>query len=202
MNLPHAWAHGIYLLAWLSFGAGHSFLAGRRLQALFGARARLAFNVIALIHFGIIFEIGVWAFAGLPRFAVSGWGWSALTAMAVGGWALLFLALGSYDLGKFSGLAQIRAARAGANVVVDDEPLITQGFHAYVRHPLYSAAILILWGAAWNDLGLATAVWGSLYLLIGSRFEERRLARLHGDAYRTYRKKVPAFLPWRGKVLR
>ncbi len=114
---------------------------------------------------------------------------------------MLFLVLRTYDLGKFSGLAQIRAAKAGAAMVVDDEAMITGGFHAYIRHPLYSAAFLVLWSAAWNDHGLATALWGSLYLIIGSRFEERRLIRLHGDAYRAYRARVPAFVPWRGKAV-
>ena len=188
------------MLAWLSFGIGHSFLAGRRLRALFKAKSRLAFNIISVIHIGLVLEVGLWAFDGLPRFNIVGLGWTALTLLAVAGWTLAFLVLQTYDLGKFSGLAQIRAARTGAALTVDDEPLKTTGYHAYMRHPLYSALFLALWGAAWNDLGLATAVWGSLYLVVGSRFEERRLVRLHGDAYRAYRARVPAFVPWRGKV--
>ena len=189
------------MLAWLSFAVGHSWLAGSvmraRFAAWFGGHRRLAYNLVGALHFALVIVFGGWAFEGMPRFAIVGWGWTGLTLVALGGWTLLFLVMRTYDLGRFSGLAQIRAARAGATLD-DDEPLIITGFHAYMRHPLYSAAFLILWGAAWNDFGLATAVWGSGYLIVGSRFEERRLRRLHGDAYRDYRKRVPAFIPYRG----
>lgn len=170
------------------------------MKARFGAGARLAFNVIAVVHLGLVFEAGLWAFAGQPRFDLGGGPTLALSALAVAGWIGLFGVLWTYDLGRFSGLAQIRAARSGA-VIDDDEALITSGVHAYVRHPLYTAAFLILWAGAWNQLGLATAVWGSLYLLVGSRFEERRLQRVHGEAYAAYRDRVPAFLPWRGRAI-
>lgn len=153
-----------------------------------------------MVHVALVFEAGLWAFAGHPRFDLRGGATTALSVLAVCGWVGLVLVLGTYDLGRFSGLAQLRAAKRGI-AVDDDEALITSGVHAYVRHPLYTAAFLILWGGAWNDLGLATAVWGSLYLLIGSRFEERRLARLHGTAYEAYRNRVPAFIPWRGRAV-
>ena len=199
-------AHTGYMLAWLSFALSHSWLAGvsmrRRMATVFGPARRLAYNIIAAVHLFAVFGFGAWAFAGLPRFRLQGWDWTFMTVMAVSGWALVFLVLRTYDLGKFSGLEQIRAAQTGAAMVVDDEALKTNGFHAYVRHPLYGAVFLVLWGAAWNDFGLVTAVWGSGYLVIGSRFEERRLQRLHGDAYRTYRKRVPVFFPYRGKVIK
>ena len=205
IHLSQDQAHVVYMLAWLSFAAAHSWLAGAGMRARFhtwfGAHARLIYNLVAVAHLGLVFILGNWVFDGMPRFAIVGWGWTALTLLAVGGWAGMFLVLRTYDLGRFSGMAQIRAARAGTTLD-DDEPLITHGFHAYMRHPLYAAAFLILWGAAWNDLGLASAVWGTGYLIIGSRFEERRLRRLHGDAYRDYRKRVPAFIPWRGRVIK
>ena len=78
--------------------------------------------------------------------------------------------------------------------------MIVSGFHAYVRHPLYAAGFLIFWGAAWTDLALATALWASFYLVIGSRFEERRLKQLYGGHYHAHRNRVPAFFSWRGKA--
>ena len=204
-NLAHHVAHVTYMLAWLSFAAGHSWLAGAamkaRFRSAFGAHDRLIYNLIAAVHLTLIIIYGNWAFQGLPRFAISGGGWTAYTLVAVSGWTILFLAIRTYDLGRLSGLAQIRAAKQG-EAIDDDEPLITTGFHAYVRHPLYAAGFLILWGAAWNDFGVATATWGYMYLIVGSRFEERRLRRLYGDAYRDYRKRVPAFVPWRGKAIK
>ena len=78
--------------------------------------------------------------------------------------------------------------------------LIVSGFYAYVRHPFYAAGFLILWGTAWTDLALATALLGIFYLVIGSRFEEGRLKQLYGKNYHAYHNRVPAFYPWRGKA--
>jgi protein-S-isoprenylcysteine O-methyltransferase Ste14 len=83
----------------------------------------------------------------------------------------------------------------------DDEPLRLDGLHRFVRHPLYTGVFLILWGRVDGDFELATAVWGSLYLLIGTWFEERRLVKLYDGSYVDYRRRVPAFIPWRGRAL-
>lgn len=182
-------AHFLYGAAWVSFGAGHSWLAGDRMKRLFGAGYRLGFNAIASAHAAAVFAVGRLTL-GTPDAAA----WPLL-AMHVAGWALLLWSLKDYDLGRFSGLAQLRAARAGTPLA-DDEPLITNGLHRHVRHPLYSAAFLILWGGASSPFGVATALWGSLYLLAGTWSEERRLLLRHGDAYAEYRRRVPAFLPW------
>lgn len=184
-------AHLLYGAAWVSFGAAHSGLAGDRLKRLFGAGHRLAFNVIATVHVTAVFAVGrhLLGDAGGPP---------ALPFLAVHlvGWALLLWSLKDYDLGRFSGLAQLRAARAGVPFD-DDGPLITDGLHRHVRHPLYTAAFLILWGGASAPFGVATAVWGSAYLIAGTWSEERRLLARHGTAYADYRRRVPAFLPWR-----
>ena len=54
---------------------------------------------------------------------------------------------------------------------------------------------MILWGLVRDPVSLATAVWGSLYLMIGTYFEERKLRRLYGKAYDDYSRRVPPFIP-------
>ncbi len=71
-----------------------------------------------------------------------------------------------------------------------------RGLHRCVRHPLYSAGFMILWGLLRDPLSLAMAIWGSLYLVIGTRFEERKLRRLYGAAYDDYSKRVPPSIAW------
>ena len=83
----------------------------------------------------------------------------------------------------------------------EDEPLVTGGLHRWVRHPIYTAAFMILWGLVRDPLSLATACWGSLYLIIGTRLEESKLSRRYGEDYRRYQGRVPAFVPWRGRPL-
>jgi protein-S-isoprenylcysteine O-methyltransferase Ste14 len=111
----------------------------------------------------------------------------------------MLIGLRGYDLGRLAGTHQIRVADGGAEDP-EDEPLRVDGLHRYVRHPLYTGGFLILWGRVDGDLELATAIWASLYLVIGSRFEERRLLTLYGAEYADYRRRVPAFFPWRGKT--
>jgi len=69
-----------------------------------------------------------------------------------------------------------------------------------VCHPIYSGLYLSVWGQAQTEFGFATAHWASVYLIVGLIFEEGRLIRRRGDDYETYCRRVPAFIPWRGRV--
>lgn len=178
----------------------HSVLASATAKQvtgrLFGAWERLAYNTIAVLHSGAVVAIGyLWLGGGsagsfdLPAFATAGL-WASFGLGSV----ILLAACRHYDSGRFTGL---RAVSPDA----DPEPLHTSGLHRYVRHPLYSGSFLILFGIADGPFGLATCLWASLYLVIGTFFEERRLMGIYGDAYRTYRSAVPAFIPWKGRAI-
>jgi methanethiol S-methyltransferase len=196
--------HLIYALLWLSFGTVHSFLAARAVKAsltgLLGGGYRLAYNIFAAIHIGAVMVAGrLFLASGAEQYPFEGIPAMALNAALVLGVIVLIAALLEYDLGRFSGFTQLRAGREGGNIT-EDEPLVFTGLHQYVRHPLYSGAFLLLFSGSWNEFSFATAVWGSLYLVIGTWFEERKLVRLYGEAYRHYRRQVPAFFPWKGRV--
>ena len=59
------------------------------------------------------------------------------------------------------------------------------------------ALLLILWGDH-QIFDFWTALFGSLYLIIGSKFEERSLVSQYGKAYEAYKSSVPAFIPYKG----
>ena len=188
----------LYALAWLLFGVIHSGLAALPVKAWLAPRLgrarRIAYNLIAAASFAAVAGAGAATLGRLPPFALPGWLVAAMVVVHLSGWGILVASARYYDLGRLAGTAQWRGAS-------EDEGLRRDGPHAWVRHPLYTGATLILWGAAATPLGLATALWGSLYLAIGTALEERKLLRLYGDAYRDYRRRVPALLPWRGRVL-
>jgi protein-S-isoprenylcysteine O-methyltransferase Ste14 len=74
--------------------------------------------------------------------------------------------------------------------------LVTTGLYRLVRHPLYSAGLLFLWltpGMSFNTFTVYAA--GSLYLIVGAFFEERKLLREFGPVYDEYRKITPMFVP-------
>ena len=178
----------------LAHGAGAAWL-GR----LLGPAARLGYNLIAVFHLGAVLLFGHWLAAGSLAFERADWlvwlQWAAVAAgLLIGG-----LALRDYDLGRFGGLWYLRN-RSVPGAAEVPEPLVVTGLHRYVRHPLYSAAFLLLWGFVDGPLALATAVWASAYFVIGTWFEERKLVRLYGETYRAYRRRVPAFLPWKGRM--
>jgi len=196
-------AHVVYAAAWLSFGWGHSVLAGdwckRRLHPIVDPFYRLAYNAFAAVHLGLIWLLGHWLFDHATRFDLA-MGWQRfLIVLYVSGWMIMLIGLRGYDLGRLIGTRQIRNSRLGVEES-NDEPLRLDGLHRYVRHPLYTGGFLILWGRVANEFDLATAVWGSLYLLIGTWFEEGRLVKLYGNEYQDYRRHVPAFIPWKGRA--
>lgn len=175
----------------------HSVLAADSVKTRFplGPYYRLAYNGFALVHICIVWWLGrFWLADALPLgiSPVVGLIGDTLTVLGV---VIIGVALVGYDRGRFLGTTQIRSPDSQA-----DEELKTGGLHRYVRHPLYSGVFLVLWGHAQTEFSLATAVWGSIYLLIGAMYEERRLIDRYQESYVAYRRRVPAFIPWRGRV--
>ena len=74
------------------------------------------------------------------------------------------------------------------------------GLYAHVRHPRYTGMFSAVVGAALlagtPRLWAILAVWWVFALLV-IHLEERELAARFGAAYTAYRKRVPAFLPFR-----
>ncbi len=185
-------------LAWISFGLLHSWLASRAarrwMQTLVGPAERLVYNGIALVHLALVLGISAAAFVGQPGFDLPASLRLLLHGLQLVGVAGALLALREYDLGRFTGWKQWRAGAAD-DLDASHEALVIGGLHDYVRHPLYSASILLLLASATTPLALATALFASAYFIIGLRFEEARLLRLYGEAYSNYCAATPALLP-------
>ncbi|MFK7983013.1 MAG: isoprenylcysteine carboxylmethyltransferase family protein [Saprospiraceae bacterium] len=112
--------------------------------------------------------------------------------MGLGG-LLLLLSLRNYDLGEFSGIHQLNHDGAAPNHALNQK-----GLNGIVRHPLYTATFLLLWGFFLYYPALKTLCLSgisSLYLIIGTRLEERKLVTVFGEAYLAYQKQVGRFLP-------
>jgi protein-S-isoprenylcysteine O-methyltransferase Ste14 len=186
-----------YALAWIAFGCVHSFSARPEARAWLGRRAgramRLVWNLLAVVQLAIVVAIGD-AFVPDVPLARPGWLMAVQTGLLLIGIVVLWAATRCYDMPRFLGLAQI-SGDAG-----DDEPFRAGGLLAYVRHPLYLAAVILLAALVRDLLSLLTALFATVYILIGMRFEERALLRRFGAEYARYRARVPALLPWRGRA--
>jgi protein-S-isoprenylcysteine O-methyltransferase Ste14 len=75
-----------------------------------------------------------------------------------------------------------------------------RGFYCYVRHPIYSFSLLLLWLTPAMTVNLLTVyVLTTLYFYVGSLHEERRLLAEFGEAYRDYQQQVPRLIPRPGR---
>jgi protein-S-isoprenylcysteine O-methyltransferase Ste14 len=74
--------------------------------------------------------------------------------------------------------------------------LITDGFYRYVRHPLYTAGLVIIWLIPTMTCNLLALNLGlTIYIIVGAYFEERKLLDEFGDAYAEYRRHTPMLIP-------
>lgn len=156
---------------------------------------RLTYNFLAIL---LLIPL-LWFMQQNPGALVWQWtGWLAwlmkgLTVAAILGF---IWSLKSYDNMVFLGVTQWRNRHRETG---DPEHLHISTLHRFVRHPWYFFVIVILWS---QDLHLAQLVmYGliTLYFVIGSRMEERKLIAHFGEAYREYMRQVPGLipLPWR-----
>jgi protein-S-isoprenylcysteine O-methyltransferase Ste14 len=193
------------LLAVAAYGALHSLLASHAAKNAarrwLGGRAdrvyRLAYNVIGTLTLLPVLAVP----AAVPGETIYRWdGPWAMLALAGQLGALLLLLTGflQTDPWHFLGLRQLAAPGP-------DEPsrLVVTGLYAWMRHPLYTAGLILVWLTPWLTTSLlAFNLSVTAYILIGSELEERRLIAEFGDAYRTYRRRVPRLLPmpWKRAV--
>jgi protein-S-isoprenylcysteine O-methyltransferase Ste14 len=189
----------ILLLAVGAYGAVHSLLASltvkRRIRARFGPAVdrlyRLGYNLFAVVSFLPVLAILAWR-PGMLIYRL-GLPWAAI-AFAGQAAALALLALGvlQTDAWSFLGLRQLTQTGESA------PRLVVTGLYRWVRHPLYTAGLLFLWcSPAMTTSLLALYLALTVYIVVGSRLEERRLLAEFGPAYDAYRRRVPALLPLR-----
>jgi len=102
-----------------------------------------------------------------------------------------------WDLKEFVGLRQWERHRKGEGETPGrNERLFTGKGYGLVRHPLYlGCSLLLAFHPVQTRNSAATVAAVVAYFYIGTFFEERRLERMFGEAYREYQRRVPRFLP-------
>jgi methanethiol S-methyltransferase len=185
------------LSAILAYGIFHSLLASttvkqwtRQLAGMSADRLyRLGFNVVAFISFlPVIWVFGMWP--GGEVYAWTGaWKLVPLTLQPVLLVLFMVAAMQTQPM-TFIGLRQLLGGK-------DAGGLRTTGIYSVVRHPLYTLGLGILWlfpVMTAGFLGLACGI--TVYILIGSTLEERRLVNEFGAEYIQYKKRVKKLIPY------
>ncbi|HZB25724.1 MAG TPA: isoprenylcysteine carboxylmethyltransferase family protein [Vicinamibacterales bacterium] len=89
------------------------------------------------------------------------------------------------------GLGELAGLRAARGHEPAEGSLQTSGLYGIVRHPLYFAWVLMVFGAPHMTMTrFVFAVVSTGYLAAAIPFEERGLIRVYGDAYHTYTRRV------------
>ncbi|MCE5199033.1 MAG: isoprenylcysteine carboxylmethyltransferase family protein [Armatimonadota bacterium] len=76
--------------------------------------------------------------------------------------------------------------------------VVTTGVYAMVRHPIYSADILLAWGVFFflPTLSiLCSAAWLTVVMVAWMNLEEHALEEKFGDEYTCYKNRTPMFIP-------
>jgi protein-S-isoprenylcysteine O-methyltransferase Ste14 len=108
---------------------------------------------------------------------------------------LLLIAVLQTDILSFVGLRQLMEEENRGDLVI-------HGLYRFVRHPLYTFSLLILWlspSMTINSFLVYTAL--TVYVLIGIVFEERKLMREFGQKYADYKSMTPMLLPSLSKTI-
>ena len=120
-----------------------------------------------------------------------------LLLLGVQGLGGLFLVVALLQTGPlaFFGLSQPFVGKDNR-----EAKLTTKGVYGWVRHPLYTGSLIFLWFTPLMTLNIFAFNLGiTLYFLIGSQFEERKLLRIFGEEYEEYMQKTPMLIPWVGR---
>lgn len=194
----------LVLIGMLLYALLHTFMAGRGktyFRDRFGERAyhglyRLIYNGVAVLTilpviYLVVDQPGptVWTFPLRLE--------PLLLITQLIGLVGLGAALLQIDLMRFAGLSQFRAYISGDPLPLPAEKLQTGGLYRLVRHPLYLFSLLIVWPVTTMTsayLGFALGV--TVYFLVGSYWEEKRMLAYFGKKYATYREQVPWMLPF------
>lgn len=189
---------------WIGYFALHSVLASLAVKRMVATAwpnvmpyYRLTYNIVASL---LILPI-LWLSYRSPGQIL--WRWQGTVAWLANGLALaaiigFWISLRSYDMQEFLGLRQLKF---DVRKVEDQEHFRLSPFHRYVRHPWYFFGLILIWTRDMSETTLLSSVIMTLYFMVGSHLEEKKLLDYHGDTYRRYMAKVPGLIPLPWKFL-
>ena len=186
----------ILIIVIFVWGAVHSLTASLGVKAAIhrllgegGMRLyRLGYNVFSVLTFLPVLWLRL-TLPDAPLYRVPApWSWLMLAGQAAG-LVLLVASVLQTDTLSFVGLRQLfEKSRPGT--------LVTRGLYRWVRHPIYTSGLIILWLTPVMSVNNLVVYLGlSLYILVGAWFEERKLLREFGEAYAEYRRRTPMLIP-------
>jgi len=182
-----------FILRFTLFAATHSLLATDRVKQFLqrpGANEskwyRLAYNLLSMFMFGWVMA----AYRHSPvLYFVPGAASLAMYLLQVIIGVLIVRCVSATGAASFLGISQLKGD-------MPSHVLVTDGWYALVRHPLYllSTLFLVLNPVMTYQWAMLSALTVS-YFIIGGLVEEKRLEEKFGEQYLRYRRTVPFIFP-------
>jgi len=168
---------------------------------------RLVYCVLSFV--GLYHLIGTLHWDSNPQgnywlFDYPDWLWRIMLVVHLASVAVIWVAFIQSDYLEFWGVKQAwRGIRLLAGRPVRKPPaalfgtgrLVVGGLYGVVRHPMLAGGLLFLLTSGPSRNNLVFLCMYTAYMVIGARYEERRLLRVFGERYRHYQEEVGAFAP-------
>jgi protein-S-isoprenylcysteine O-methyltransferase Ste14 len=77
--------------------------------------------------------------------------------------------------------------------------LVTTGIYRHIRHPIYSSAVVGVWGVVLKDISAISAslaLMSVLFFYLTAKMEERENISYFGEEYQDYMRKTRMFIPF------
>lgn len=182
------------ILMWIIFAVVHSGLASgavaRNVGTKLGKYYRPLYSLAVLIVLLILIHYHYVATGTIfwhPHWVVK----IIAAVLVLAGFAAIVVSLWKHAL-NYSGLATLLGMETSDDFERD-------GLHTYVRHPMYTGVLFLLWGVFIGypyRNNLVSAVCFTLYCFIAIYFLERKLMAQYGEDYKAYRLRVPMLVPF------
>ena len=198
MNIQH-W---ILMVLWIIYFSIHSMLAATSVKIFFKKTLdkyfryyRLGYSVFALLA---LFAILIYQYSFTSPILIKSIivKYLAVIFLIFPGLFIMLISIKKYFI-LLSGVRSIFTSVSTPELKLD-------GIHKYVRHPLYSGTILLVFGLFFifpTLSNLIVIILLTVYILIGIVFEESKLIKEFGNVYLEYRSQVPGLIPsfWKWK---
>lgn len=106
-------------------------------------------------------------------------------------WAFFF----NYDSLSFFGIRQLLSFGKVEEAHPSNE-IKRNGLLGVVRHPMYLCLIIYIWSQAFRTLDVIVNVILTIYVIIGTLLEEKKLVLEFGESYIKYQNEVPMLIPF------
>jgi hypothetical protein len=191
-------------LLWIGWCAMHSLLIDASVIKVIKSHASFLTRYYRLLYNGLSL-VTLLPLIIVTRIAegqvIASWeGYGVLIRILLLAAALLLFKGGAkkYDIQYFLGVKQLLTGEEHL-LLSETEEFDETGVFGITRHPWYFGSLLFIWSMLAEyplPIFLAVCIM-SMYLVIGTMLEERKIIGRYGDSYRRYRQRVSMLFPWK-----